>query len=192
MQRVLEQNLDLAAAMARIQQARAAANHAGAERLPEGSASASIEGERQSLNSPFGEAGQLLPGYTRNQSLTDLGIGASWELDIFGGLKRGAEAADAQAQAAQADGDGVRISVAAEAADAYFRVRGAAAAHCDRAKPGRYRLASAATGDMAHERRLGDQSGIGRGAGAGSAIARHHPAAAHRAGDSVESTFPTY
>ena len=124
-QRVLAQNLDLAAAMARIQQARAAANHAGAERLPEGSASASIAGERQSLNSPLGEAGQTLPGYTRNQSLTDLGIGASWEIDLFGGLKRGAEAADAQAQAAQADGDGVRISVAAEAADAYFRVRGA-------------------------------------------------------------------
>jgi NodT family efflux transporter outer membrane factor (OMF) lipoprotein len=124
-QRVLDQNLDLAAAMARIQQARAAANHAGAERLPEGNASASIAGQHQSLNSPLGKAGQTLPGYNRNQSLTDLGIGASWELDLFGGLKRGAEAADAQAQAAQADGDGVRISVAAEAADAYFRVRGA-------------------------------------------------------------------
>jgi NodT family efflux transporter outer membrane factor (OMF) lipoprotein len=53
------------------------------------------------------------------------GVGASWEIDLAGGLGRGAEAASAEAQAAEADRLGVRVSVAAEAADAYFRVRGA-------------------------------------------------------------------
>jgi hypothetical protein len=123
--RALAQNLDLAAAMARIQTARAAANYAGARELPEGGAYAQAERLHQSLNSPLGVLGSTVPGYARNQTLTDVGIDASWEIDLFGGLRRGAEAADAEAQAAEAEGAGVRISVVAEAADAYFRVRGA-------------------------------------------------------------------
>lgn len=57
----------------------------------------------------------------------DVGVGASWELDLAGSLKRGAEAADAERDAAEADHLGVRISIAAEAADAYFRIRSAQA-----------------------------------------------------------------
>ena len=124
-ERALAQNLDLAAAMARIDKARAAAAYAGAQELPEGNASAQAQRLHQSLNSPLGRVGSAFPGYERGQTLTDVGIGASWEIDLFGGLRRGTEAADAEAQAAQAEGAGVRISVVAEAADAYFRVRGA-------------------------------------------------------------------
>jgi len=39
-------------------------------------------------------------------------------------LRRGAEAAGAEAEAAEADHLGVRVSIAAEAADAYFQIRG--------------------------------------------------------------------
>src|SRR5450830_266355 len=123
--RVLAQNLDLDAAMARVEQARAVANAAGARQLPSGELSTSVARQHQSLQSPLGLIASHTPDYSRNQSIYDAGLGASWELDLAGGLKRGTENAMAEAQAAEADRLGVRISVAAEAADAYFLVRGA-------------------------------------------------------------------
>lgn len=125
MGRVLEQNLDLAAALARVDQARAVAREAGARLLPSGSLALDATRQHQSLQSPQGRLASGAPGYDRNQSIYGVGAGASWELDLAGGLKRGTETADAEAQAAEADRLGVRITVAAEAADAYFRVRGA-------------------------------------------------------------------
>jgi len=124
-ERVLAQNLDLDAAMARVDQARAVAKQAGARQLPSGDLNTSVVRQHQSLQSPLGVIASNLPGYARYQSIYDAGVGASWELDLAGGLKRGTENAMAEAQAAEADQLGVRISVAAEAADAYFRVRGA-------------------------------------------------------------------
>ncbi|MGO4314109.1 TolC family protein, partial [Pseudomonas sp. KB_15] len=90
-----------------------------------GSFSASVGKQRQSLEGPQGRLGRNLPGYDRNQTLYSTGVGASWEIDVAGGLRRGAEAASAEAQAAEAEHLGVRVLVVAEAADAYFRVRGA-------------------------------------------------------------------
>jgi len=124
-ERVLAQNLDLAAAMARVEQARAVSNEADANRLPSGSVNASVTHQRQSLNSPEGLLASHAPGYNREQTLYNGGLGASWEADIAGSLKKESERASAELQAAEADRLGVRISVAAEAADAYFRVRGA-------------------------------------------------------------------
>jgi NodT family efflux transporter outer membrane factor (OMF) lipoprotein len=123
--RVLEQNLDLAAALARIEQARAGAHAAAANQMPSVGLSADAGVQRQSLRSPLGRIGSSAPGYDRNQSFSDVGLGASWEADLFGGLKSSSHAADAELQAAEAERLGVRVSVAAEAADAYFRVRGA-------------------------------------------------------------------
>lgn len=124
-ERALKQNLDLAAAIARVDQARAAARHAGAQRLPQVNFDAQAAREHQSLQSPLGELARHQPGYDRNHTLYDVGLGASWELDLAGSLRRGAEAADAEAQAAEAEQAGVRILIAGEAADAYFRARGA-------------------------------------------------------------------
>lgn len=121
----LAQNLDLAAAIARVDQARAAARHAGAELLPQGALSADVSKQRQSLEGPLGTLGKQFPGYDRNKTLYGTGFGASWEIDVAGGLRRGAEAASAEAEAAEAEHMGVRVLVVAEAADAYFRVRGA-------------------------------------------------------------------
>ncbi|MGO4305860.1 efflux transporter outer membrane subunit [Cupriavidus sp. RAF12] len=126
-QRALDQNLDMASSIARVAQARAAADFAGAELLPQGSAYGDVSKQRQSLESPLGKIGSNLPGYKRGQTLYSVGAAATWEIDIAGGLRRGAEAADAELQAAEANHLGVRILVAAEAADAYFRVRGAQA-----------------------------------------------------------------
>jgi len=123
-ERALNQNLDVAAAMARVDQARAAAREAGAQLLPELAASASVTPLRQSLNSPIGAIARHLPGYGRDQTLYEADGGAQWEIDLSGGLRRGAEAARYEAQAAEAQQLGTRVSVVAEAADAYFQVRG--------------------------------------------------------------------
>ena len=124
-ERTIAQNLDLAAAQERVSQARALAQRAGAARLPEASLDASLARERQSLRSPLGEIASHAPGYERTQNLAQLGVGASWETDLAGGLRRGEQAADAELAVAEAEHAGVRISLAAEAADAYLRVRGA-------------------------------------------------------------------
>jgi NodT family efflux transporter outer membrane factor (OMF) lipoprotein len=123
-ERALAQNLDLAAALARVQQARAVAREAGAQLAPAVVAGAGASTIRQSLESPSGRIASRLPGFKRDASLYDVGIGASWEIDLFGGLRRGAQAARAEAEAAEAEHLGTRISVAAESADAYLRIRG--------------------------------------------------------------------
>ncbi len=125
--RALDENLDLAAAMTRVQQARAAAQGAGARRMPSGSINASTTSLYQSTESMSGRVASHLPGYDRHQNYFDLGFIASWETDLFGGLKKGAQAAAAEAQAAEALHTGTRITVAAEAADAYMQIRGAQA-----------------------------------------------------------------
>ncbi len=123
-QRALAQNFDIKASLERVLQARAAARAAGARLLPAFDASAQLLAERQSLESPIGSIAQTLPGYNRNGDLYDVGAAASWEIDLFGGLRRGKEAAKAEADAAEAMQLGVRVSVAADAADAYLQVRG--------------------------------------------------------------------
>jgi NodT family efflux transporter outer membrane factor (OMF) lipoprotein len=123
-ERAVSQNLDLAAAVARVDQARAAARGAGARLLPEGDLQTTANQLHQSLTGPIGAIAHDLPGYYRNQSSYDVGVGAGWEIDLFGGLKRGAEVARDEAQAAEYEHMAVRVSVVAEAADAYFQVRG--------------------------------------------------------------------
>ena len=123
-ERALEQNLDLASALARVDQARAAARDAGAALLPTADATSQALKARLSLEGVIGSIGRHLPGFDRDVSLYDVGVGASWEIDLFGGLRRAAEAANAEAEAAEAAGAGSRITVAADAADAYFLIRG--------------------------------------------------------------------
>ena len=124
-QRALDQNLDLEAAMTRVQQARAVAKEAGAKRLPQGTLNAHAQAERLSLESGVGRYSPALPNFSRDQAYYDLNVGATWEADIFGGLKRGAQAATAETQAAEAAHMGTRVSIVADAADAYLQIRGA-------------------------------------------------------------------
>src|SRR5215468_12694478 len=92
-QRAIDQNLDLAAALTRVEQARAAAKEAGARLKPAGALTAQSTSLRQSLESSIGRVAGTSPGFDRNQSYLDLGVAATWEVDLFGGLSRGAEAA---------------------------------------------------------------------------------------------------
>lgn len=123
-QRALAQNLDLAAAFARVQQARAVAASAGAQLLPTFDFDASVTAEHQSLQSPVGSIAKTFPGYSRDQREYNVGAAASWEIDLAGGLRRSAAAARDEAEAAQAEQLGTRITVAADAADAYLQIRG--------------------------------------------------------------------
>jgi NodT family efflux transporter outer membrane factor (OMF) lipoprotein len=124
-ERVRQQNLDLDIAFARVQQARASANMGEAALLPKGEAGLQTASERQSLQSPIGILAKNFPGYQRNVTLYDSGVGASWEADLSGGLRRAKEASIADEQATEAEQLGVRVMVQADAADAYFRIRGA-------------------------------------------------------------------
>jgi len=122
----LAQNLDLEESFTRVAQARAAAQEAGTSRKPAFDLEGSDSASRQSVATPIGRAvSGVIPEFNRNQNLLDLGVGAVWESDIFGSLRRGAEAANAEAQAAEAERLGTRVSIAAEAADAYMQIRGA-------------------------------------------------------------------
>src|SRR6266704_5706900 len=69
--RALDQNLDLAAAMTRVQQARAAAQGAGARRMPSGNLYASTTTLYQSTESMTGRLAAHLPGYSRTQNYYD-------------------------------------------------------------------------------------------------------------------------
>lgn len=123
-QRALDQNLSLQAAIARVSEARAAAQAAGAQLLPTVDAGASYTAEHQSTQSPLGSLASAFPNYSRDQKEYIVGATASWEIDVAGGLRRAHSAALDEEQAAEAARLGTRVTVAADAADAYLQIRG--------------------------------------------------------------------
>lgn len=120
----LDQNLDMAQASARIAQARSGLGSARAALLPSGQVNAQATRNHQSLETPIGQLLNAVPGYDRDGSLYEANLTAGWELDVFGGLRRGQEAAAAEYQAAQAGGVATRLAVAAQTADLYITIRG--------------------------------------------------------------------
>lgn len=56
---------------------------------------------------------------------TAAGLDVSWEIDLAGGLRAGAKAADAEAQAAEHSAQGVRLLVVGDVATHYFMLSGA-------------------------------------------------------------------
>jgi NodT family efflux transporter outer membrane factor (OMF) lipoprotein len=123
-QRALSQNLDLAASIERVNQARAVAAGAGARLYPTGEFDASVTIEHQSLESNLGTISRNVPTFRRNIREYTVGPAASWELDVAGGIRHNAAATRDEVQAAEASRIGTRIIVAADAADAYLEVRG--------------------------------------------------------------------
>lgn len=122
-ERALAQNLDIEQARQRVLQSRAAARGVGAALAPNVRANASAADVAESLKSPIGEIGSHLPGFARDYEDYAVGASATWEIDLFGGLRRDREAARAEARASEHQADAIAVSVAAEAADAYFQVR---------------------------------------------------------------------
>jgi NodT family efflux transporter outer membrane factor (OMF) lipoprotein len=117
--RALAQNLDLAAADARIQQSRASARTALANRLPsaQGSGFANVQRDsREASGNPSSASGASYRLYSGQ-------LDASWELDLFGGLRRAQTAASRDLDAAEANFAATRVSLVAEIADTYVRLR---------------------------------------------------------------------
>jgi NodT family efflux transporter outer membrane factor (OMF) lipoprotein len=121
--RALAQNLDLKQAVARVSQASALTLGARSALLPSGELNVEASRTRQSLQDPTGRLASASPGFERNSSLYQVGAGVSWEADIFGGLRRGLEAADGDQQAAVAQQAAVRLIVTSSAASGYIQLR---------------------------------------------------------------------
>ncbi|SPA14916.1 Outer membrane lipoprotein, efflux system [Cupriavidus taiwanensis] len=123
-QLALEQNLDLAQAFARVTQARAGLGAANAALLPSGNITGQAARAYQSVETPLGRVLNTSPGFDRYGNAFEANASASWELDVFGGLRRGREAALADYQASQAAAVATRLAVAAQTADIYIAIRG--------------------------------------------------------------------
>jgi NodT family efflux transporter outer membrane factor (OMF) lipoprotein len=120
----LGQNLDLAQATARVTQARAGLGAATAALLPSGNISGQEARVYQSVETPLGQVLNATPGFDRYGNNYEADFNASWELDVFGGLRRGREAALADYQASEAGAVATRLAVAAQTADIYITIRG--------------------------------------------------------------------
>ncbi|MCA8297888.1 efflux transporter outer membrane subunit [Burkholderia sp. AU30198] len=120
----LAQNLDLAQAAARVTQARAGLGAANAALLPSGNVTGQAARVYQSVETPLGRVLNSTPGFDRHGNDYEADFNASWELDVFGGLRRGREAALADYQASEAAAVASRLAVAAQTADLYITIRG--------------------------------------------------------------------
>lgn len=110
-------NFTLAAAAARQRQAVAAVKIARSGLFPGVDADLSVTRSR----SPTGSAGGVTPG--RITTSRSIGLGATWEVDLWGRVRREVEAASADAQASAGDLASARLSLQAELATNYFALR---------------------------------------------------------------------
>jgi len=101
-------------AWANIQKARATLTTAQADGLPSLTAQGSATRARQ-------QAADGRMGVTTSRSGS---LDASWEIDLFGKVRRNAEAAQARIEARVDDWHDARVSLAAEVADTYVQYRG--------------------------------------------------------------------
>ncbi|MCP5387740.1 MAG: efflux transporter outer membrane subunit [Novosphingobium sp.] len=128
--RALADNPGIAAARARIEQARARVRAERANRFPTLGADATVaQGRLPDLNLQGPPSGASSGGSGGDDSLSfyNLGAIANWELDFAGEQVRRSEAANAQAAAAVATGEDALVQLAAEVARAYVALREAQA-----------------------------------------------------------------
>ena len=118
--RAEESNLTLQEATARVQEARAILGVARAGRVPDFAAGGSAQRFKGSDNS---QLGQIAPNGLQTTNLFDLGVGASWEIDVFGRVRRSVESADATFEASIEDYRDVLVSLFAEVARSYVDLR---------------------------------------------------------------------
>ncbi|TAN51412.1 MAG: efflux transporter outer membrane subunit [Methylococcaceae bacterium] len=127
-QQAVEHNLDYRQALDRIGAARAQYSMAVAAGLPTFSGRSSVNRRRNSFgggvsggtNSPIGIGG----GAGRNISnIFQAGFDAAWELDVFGGIRRGMEAAAANTEAERDNSRAVLVSLLGEVARHYIELR---------------------------------------------------------------------
>lgn len=121
-EQALGANDDLAAAKARIVEARAERAAVAAQDGPEVALDGAYARQHGSANVPIGTPpGGLGPNLGSNLYLA--GFDAAWELDLFGGTRRAVESADAALDATIADRRAVALTLVAEVARNYVELR---------------------------------------------------------------------
>jgi len=130
-------NLDLRGAFLRIVEARSQVQLARAQGLPSLNGTASYNREQLGLagilkSEHIGSGGTASPteagligSLEQPVNLYQLGFDASWELDLFGKVRRAVEAADANSLSAVESRNDLLVSLEAEVAQTYLQLRGA-------------------------------------------------------------------
>lgn len=108
-------NLDLRAAVARVEEARARTRVARAALFPELDADAAASRNLESQNGPF-FGGDEYSDFT-------VGVAASWEVDVFGRVRRSVESATAGAQATDEARRDVLVVLCADVVQTYVTLR---------------------------------------------------------------------
>lgn len=114
-QAALIANTDLRAAEANLKRARAVLSETRSQRLPTTTTSGGVSYGRgqTSQGGAFGTGGEQ---FSEQAAFT-----ASWEIDLFGRVRRAIEAARGDTAAVEAARDGVRVAVVSEVTDSYSR-----------------------------------------------------------------------
>jgi multidrug efflux system outer membrane protein len=136
-ERAAGSNLDLRTAVLRIDEARAQRAISSAAYWPKLSVDAAFSRQRLSETTPtgslFSSVGNLHPPGGGGISIPNpynqyqLSANASWEIDLFGRVRRSVEAADANVQVSVEDQHAVWVAVLADVAQSYLELRGAQA-----------------------------------------------------------------
>jgi len=113
-------NPDLTAAIARIREARAYHQIAGGDYYPQLQGTGAFTRTEIAENGPLGGLAAVGDNPSNNW---EFGLGASWELDVFGRVRRTREATGAQVQASIEDYRDVMVSLYADVAATYVDIR---------------------------------------------------------------------
>lgn len=113
-------NLDLHIAAERIEQSRAQLGIVASQLLPNVAANASYAREGLSENGKFAALGAP----TDPSNFWQLGLDASWEIDLWGRARRAREGAEAALQATVYEHEAARVALSAEVARTYLLLRG--------------------------------------------------------------------
>ncbi|HUN90389.1 MAG TPA: efflux transporter outer membrane subunit [Terriglobales bacterium] len=120
-QQLLKANQSLAAASSRLQEARAFARVQTAAYFPQTSVDPNANRARYSANRAV--LGAAPPTSAITQSIYNIPFSLSYEVDLFGRVRRNLEAANANLQASAADLGNVQLVLTAELAADYFSLR---------------------------------------------------------------------
>jgi outer membrane protein, multidrug efflux system len=120
MDQVASQNKSLAAAQARLQEARALWREARFDYAPTITSADSYDNTRNGITTPMG-------GQMRRTELYRVGFDSAWELDFFGRIRNSVRAARATSDGLEADLQDLLITLQAEVAVNYLELRGAQA-----------------------------------------------------------------
>jgi len=122
-ERSAQGNLDLRAAVSRIDEARAELGVVSGTRFPRVDATASYTRSRQSEESGFDGGTFENPAAGNEIDTYAARLGAGWELDLFGRVRRSVQASRANWEAAAEDYHGVTVALCSEIADVYVNIR---------------------------------------------------------------------